>query len=234
MIQTEEKADSLPQLPDSASPFLAWLPQLRREIWILAGGQLLLYMGQGFTLVYSSIYFVNQLGFSPTQVGLALSSGGLAGIAGRFWAGNAIGSERWGRKGTLILASLIPALACFCLAYANTFSLLVAGNLLLGLGLSLYWPANLSVTTDLTTPENRTEAFALTRLVDNLGLGLGALLAGQYVAMSGNYSLLFIIKGVTYCAFGGGVYWLIDETRPEPSDALDGQADDSAGSQQPV
>lgn len=192
---------------------LDWLPQLRREIWILATGQLLLYIGQGFTLVYASIYFVNELGFSPTQVGLALSSSGLAGIVGRFWSGYSIDSEFWGRRRTLMLSATITAFACFCLAFAKTFPLLVAGNLLLGLGVSLYWPANLSVTTDLTTSENRTEAFALTRLVDNLGLGLGALLAGQYVAMAGSYSTLFILKGLTYLLFVGVIYVAIEETR---------------------
>lgn len=192
---------------------IAWLPKLRREIWILATGQLLLYVGQGFTLVYASIYFVNTLGFSPTQVGVALGSSGIAGILGRIWVGQALDSDRWGRRRTLILASIIPALACFCLAFANTFALLVAGNLLLGLGISLYWPANLAVTTDLTTAENRAEAFALTRLVDNLGLGIGALLAGQYIAMSGDYSVLFVVKGVTYLLFGGVIYGAIAETR---------------------
>ena len=192
---------------------LDWLPQLRREIWILAAGQLLLYIGQGFTLVYASIYFVNELGFSPTQVGLALSSSGLAGIVGRFWSGYSIDSEFWGRRRTLMLSAVITSLACFCLAFANTFWVLVLGNMLLGLGVSLYWPANLSVTTDLTTAENRTEAFALTRLVDNLGLALGALLAGQYVAMSGNYSFLFILKGLTYLLFAGVIYVAIEETR---------------------
>ncbi len=209
MDPTEAQTDQ----PEVTNGFLAWLPQLKQEIWILAAGQLLLYIGQGFTLVYASIYFVNELGFSPTQVGLALSSSGLAGVAGRFWSGYAIDSEFWGRRRTLMMSAVITAIACFCLAYANTFVLLVLGNMLLGLGVSIYWPANLSVTTDLTTPENRTEAFALTRLVDHLGLALGALLAGQYVAMSGNYSLLFILKGVTYALFAGVIYMAIEETR---------------------
>ncbi|MFG6095451.1 MFS transporter [Leptothoe sp. ISB3NOV94-8A] len=209
MEHTEAQTD----LQDTATGIFAWLPQLRREIWILATGQLLLYIGQGFTLVYASIYFVNELGFSPTQVGLALSSSGLAGIVGRFWSGYAIDSDFWGRRRTLMLSAMITALACFCLAFANTFVLLVLGNLLLGLGISLYWPANLAITTDLTTTENRTEAFALTRLVDHLGLALGALLAGQYVAMSGNYSILFILKGLTYALFAGVIYVAIAETR---------------------
>ncbi|MEL6249514.1 MAG: MFS transporter [Cyanobacteria bacterium J06648_16] len=211
--------------PKPMQHFWGWLPQLRREIWILAAGQLLLYLGQGFTLVYASIYFVNQLGFSTTQVGLALGSSGLAGILGRFWAGSAIDAARWGRRGTLLLAAVLTALGCFVLASAATFPLLIVGNLLLGLGVSLYWPATLAVTTDLTTAANRTEAFALTRLVDNLGLGLGAFLAGQYMAMSGSYGLLFVIKGITYLLFAGVIYAAIAETRPAATVAPNGMGD---------
>ena len=67
--------------------FRDWLPPLRREVWILAAGQLLLFIGQGFTLVYASIYFVNALGFSPTQVGFAQGCVGVSGVFGRFFCG---------------------------------------------------------------------------------------------------------------------------------------------------
>lgn len=200
--------------PQPLRSLVAWLPDLRREIWILAAGQLLLFIGQGFTLVYASIYFVNELGFSPTQVGLAQGSMGISGTLGRFWAGNAIDSPRLGRRGTLLLAAAIAACGSFVLAGANTYALLVAGNLLLGLGISLYWPATLAVTTDLTPSEHRTEAIALTRLADNLGLGVGALIAGQYIAISGSYPLLFLAKGLAYLMFGGVIFWAIAETRP--------------------
>ncbi|NEQ33151.1 MAG: MFS transporter [Leptolyngbya sp. SIO4C5] len=194
------------------SRFRAWLPNLRREIWILAAGQLLLFIGQGFTLAYASIYFVNELGFSPTQVGLALGSGGISGTLGRFWAGNAIDSERCGRRRTLLLAAAIAAAGSFFLAFASTFPLLIAGNLLLGLGISLYWPATLAITTDLTTTKQRPEAMALTRLADNLGLGLGALLAGQYIAIGGSYPALFICKGLAYLIFAVVIFRAIAET----------------------
>jgi MFS family permease len=203
MGHTEQVTVEQPSVEQSFEPtnrFLAWFPDLKREIWILSAGQLLLFIGQGFTLVYASIYFVNQLGFSTTEVGLALSSAGISGTLGRFWAGNAIDAPilglQLGRRGTLLMASVLSALACFCLAFAATFPVLVIGNLLLGLGISFYWPATLAMITDLTPAEHRTEAFALTRLADNLGLGLGAFLAGQYIALSGDYRLLFISKGM--------------------------------------
>ncbi|MEL6354039.1 MAG: MFS transporter [Cyanobacteria bacterium J06627_28] len=192
---------------------LTGLPQLRREIWILVAGQLFLFIGQGFTLVYASLFFVNQLGFSPTQVGLALSSSGFSGIFGRFFAGCAIDSRWMGRRRTLLLAALVSAMACFCLAYADTFGLLVAGNVLLGLGLSLYWPTTLAVIADLTIEDNRAEAFALSQLSNNLGLGLGALLAGQYIALAGSYRALFVAKGLVYLVFGLVIWRTIAETR---------------------
>ncbi len=206
-----------PNQQSSHNPLLAWLPTLKREIWILAAGQLLLFIGQGFTLVYASIYFVNELGFSPTQVGLAQGSMGVSGTLGRFWAGNAVDHSTLGRRGTLLIAAAIAALGSFCLSFATTYPLLVVGNLLLGLGISLYWPATLAVTVDLTPPEHRTEAIALTRLADNLGIGLGALIAGQYIAMAGNYQILFICKGLAYLAFAGVVFVAIAETRQASS-----------------
>ena len=193
-----------------------WIPDLPKEVWILSVSQLLLFIGQGFTMVYASIYFVNELGFSATQVGLALGSSGLSGIVGRFWAGSAIDSPQIGRRNILFISTIIAAIACCCLAFAQTFSLLVAGNLLLGIGLSLFWPATMAITTDLTTAQNRTEAFALTRLADNVGLGLGAFLAGQYMAISGNYQVLFLGKGAAYLICGIVVYFAIAETLQIP------------------
>ena len=195
------------------NPVAAWLPILKREIWILVSGQLLLFIGQGFTLVYASIFFVNQLGFSATQVGLALSSSGFAGVFGRFLAGFAVDSRTLGRRGTLLIASLISALGCVFLAFADTFALLVAGNVLLGLGISWYWPATMAVITDLSTEENRSEAFALSQLSNNLGLGLGALLAGQYIALEGSYRALFLGKGIVYLVFGIVIWHVIAETQ---------------------
>ncbi|MEM6427096.1 MAG: MFS transporter, partial [Cyanobacteria bacterium P01_H01_bin.119] len=202
-----------------AGAIAAWLPELRREVWILSAGQLLLFIGQGVTLVYGSIYFVTVLGFSATQVGLAFGSGGFAGLLGRFWAGNAVESPRLGRRRTLLLAAAIAALGSFVLAFAQTFSLLVVGNLLLGLGISFYWPATLAAIADLTAAEQRAEALALTRLADNLGLGVGALIAGQYIALNGSYPALFVGKGLAYLIFCGVIFGAIAETRPLQADA---------------
>ena len=125
----------------------------------------------GFTIFYAPIFFVQQVGLSATSVGLALGSASISGIAGRLISGTY--ADRWGRKPVLLLATFVLAIACFILSITNDFPTLIAGCLVQGLGLGLYWPANEAIVADLTTGEDRRFAYAITRLADNLGMGLG-------------------------------------------------------------
>lgn len=200
-----------------------WLPDLDFRVWILFGGRLLSQMGTGFTLFYAPIYFVNQVGLPATVVGLGIGSGAIAGIFGRIVGGSLADMPDWGRRWTLLASAVVSAIASFVLTIAQSFPLFLVGNLLLGLGIGLYWPPNEAVVADLTTVEQRREAYALTRLGDTLGLGLGVLLGGLLIALTGSYRLLFAIDGISFIIFFGVVYWLIPETlRP-------GHADDSLG-----
>lgn len=185
---------------------------LNSQVWILAGGRLLLQFGTGFTLFYAPIFFVNQLGFSPTMVGIALGSASVSGILGRFLGGSWSDSPRWGRKKILLLSAVISAIADIFLASASDFTFLLLGNLLMGLGIGFYWPPAEALVADLTTPSQRNSAFAISRLADNLGLGLGVAIGGWLIAVTNNYRLLFIIDGISFIVFYGVIYFTIKET----------------------
>ncbi|VEP13666.1 Transporter, major facilitator superfamily [Hyella patelloides LEGE 07179] len=188
------------------------LPQFSRAVWILAGGRLLSAIGTGFTLFYAPIFFVNQVGISATLVGLALGSGSLSGVLGRFFGGQWADSPQWGRRKTLLLSAIISALADVVLVMTNNFPTLVIGNLLMGLGVGLYWPATEAAIIDLTTPEQRNESFAITRLADSLGLSLGVILGGALIANEVNYRLLFLFDGISFVIFFFIIYFAIAET----------------------
>ena len=188
------------------------LPKFKLPIWILAGGRLLLEIGTGFTLFYAPIFFVNRIGISSTLVGLALGSASVSGVVGRFFGGQWVDSPNWGRRKTLLISAAISALADLFLVMADNFPLLVVGNMLMGLGIGFYWPATEAAIIDLTTPEQRNEAFAITRLADSLGLSLGVVLGGALIANWGNYRLLFVIDGISFVAFFGIIYFAIAET----------------------
>lgn len=112
------------------------------------------------------------------MVGIALGSSSVSGIVGRFWGGSWSDSLKWGRKKTLLLSALISAVADIFLILTHNYLFLLLGNLLMGLGIGLYWPPAEAAVADLTTEKQRNSAFALSRLGDNIGLGLGVAVGG--------------------------------------------------------
>lgn len=206
------------------STLFAWIPKLNYQVWILALGRLLSQTGSGFTLFYAPIFFVNQVGLSATQVGLGLGSASISGVIGRVLGGSFADSPTWGRRRTLMLAAIVSAIASLVLAVSSNFAVFVMGNLLMGLGIGLYWPPNEALVADLTTPAQRNEAFAITRLSDSLGQGLGVVLGGILISTTKAYRLPFIIDAVSFLVLFAVVYWAIQETRrsTEPHAAVKG------------
>jgi MFS family permease len=177
-----------------------YMPKLPRQVWILACGRLLSEIGTGFTVFYAPIYFVQQVGLSATSVGLALGSASISGIVGRIVSG--AGADRWGRKPMLLFSTLASAISCIIFAIAQDFGTLVVGCLAQGVGLGLYWPANEAVVADLTEGEECRLAYAVTRLADNIGMGIGIIAGGFLLARGGAYRSLFIIDGISFAIFG--------------------------------
>lgn len=194
------------------SQLRTYLPQLNPPVWILAMGRFLSEVGTGFTLFYAPIFFAKGVGLSATEVGLGLGSAAISGILGRIIGGSFSDSQFWGRRRTLLLSAAISAIASFALAATNSFFTFVLANLLSGFGIGLYWPATEAAVADLTEGQVRQEAYAVVRLADNLGLGLGIILGGILISTTGNYRTLFIIDGISFVVFFGVVYLAITET----------------------
>jgi MFS family permease len=200
----------VPIFPFRGSKSVAWLPSLNYQVWVLAIGRLLSQIGSGFTLVYAAIFFVNQVGLSATEVGVGVGSQAITGIVGRALGGS-LSDSQFGRKRSLLLATAIGAVGCFLLAIANDFLVFILGNLLLGLGMGIYWPAAETLVADLSSPAQRNEAFAVNRLCDSLGLGIGIVLGGLLVKATGMYRSLFVIDGLSFLVMFAVVYWVITE-----------------------
>ncbi len=181
----------------------SWLPKLNPQVWILVIGRFLSQIGSGVVLFYVPIYFVNQVGLSPTKVGIGLSSAAMASACGYFLAGSMTDSQFWGRRRTLLLSCCISILADGVFWFAQGFSLLILANVLMGLGDSLYWPASGAAITDNSSDQQREEAFAVSGLADSLGSGLGIVLGGLLLTTGNAYQQLFIVDGVTFLLFLG-------------------------------
>lgn len=188
------------------------LPELKPAVWILASGRLLSQVGTGFTLFYLPIFFVNEVGLSATSVGAALGSASLSGMVGRFLGGSMVDSHFWGRRRTLLLSMIISCIGSLAFSIANDLPTLVIGNLLMGFGVGLYWPATEAAVADLSPAERRGEAFAITRLADSVGLGLGVVLGGAVITLTHAYRALFVADGLSFLVFFAILYAAIPET----------------------
>lgn len=187
-------------------------PNLDSRLWILAAGRLLSQLGIGFTLFYAPLFFADDVGLSATAIGLGLGSQSVSGMVGRFAGGSMADSPRWGRRRTLLLSAAISAVADGCFVFTHDFAGFVIANLLMGLGVGLYWPATEAVVADLTTATNRNEAFAIVRLADSLGLSAGVVLGGAMIAAFQAYRLLFALDGITFIVFYAIIAVAISET----------------------
>lgn len=190
----------------------SWWPQLSPQVWVLVAGRFLSQIGSGIVLFYVPIYFVNQIGLSPAQVGLGLSSAAIASAVGFFLAGAMTDSPLWGRRRTLMFSCLISILADGMFWFAQSLPLLIIANVLMGLGDSLYWPASGAAIADNSSGRQREEAYAVSGLADALGSGLGIVLGGLLIATANSYRLLFVVDGVTFFVFLGVLTIMIKDT----------------------
>ena len=210
---------------------LLHLPDLGLAIWILTAGRLLSQIGTGFTLFSAPIFFAGELGLTGSLIGLGLGLGSLTGVLGRLISGTLSDRPSWGRRPMLLWSAAISALADVAFALSQGWSLFLLGNMLMGFGIGLYWPAMEAALVDRTTADQRGEAFALSRLGDNLGLGIGVLLGGWLMVTQLPYQWLFIADGISFVVFGALVFCYVRETVGGLATVAQARAEDTAAVQ---
>ena len=174
--------------------------QLPKPVWILSTGRFLSEIGTGFTVFYGPIVFVNQIGLTATDVGVAVGASSIVGIFARILSGSLCDS-RWGAKRTLLLSGLISAIGAFLLATTHDFASLLLGQLFAGAGLGFYWPASEATIAATAEFDQHRDAYTLARFADNLGLGVGVIAGSALVSIDRAYQILFTIDGISYLVF---------------------------------
>ena len=197
-----------------SNPILSALQFANRQIWLQALGRSLCQIGSGLIYFYIPLVFVNQVGLSATSVGFSVGLSSLTGIAGHILGGILADSPRFGRKTTLMLSGGLGALVALTLAFTQTLPLLIAASLLLGLSVGFYWTAADAAVMDVTELQERSQAFAIMSVAENLGNGIGILGGGILLTfVHQSPQLLFISCGLIFLAFVAVVQFTMPETR---------------------
>jgi MFS family permease len=179
-----------------------YVPAIPRSVATLQAGGLVNSFGNGVVMPFLFIYLHNVRGIGLAVVGLILATHALASIV----SGPVFGSQidRLGGKAVLgvSLAVLAVGFASYALVEEAWQGFLVAA--VSGIGVGGFWPAQSTLIAGLTQPAERPAAFAMQRVVMNLGFGVGALVGGLIAATDSpdTFTLLFLLDGASFVVYG--------------------------------
>jgi len=177
------------------------LPSLPRQAWVVLGGDFISAIGSGLTLPFLFIYAHRVRDLSYGTAGLVVAAIALASLAGNPLGGAA--ADRWTPRRALMAGLVVAAAGSAALAFAGTAIALLGAAGLLGLGVSMIWPAQDALLASLAGPAGRSAVFSVRHACLNAGLGVGALGAAALVSVThpATFTIVYLADAATFLAF---------------------------------
>jgi len=150
-------------------------------------------LGQGALLVTFALY-LDELGWTASEIGLLFSAGSLLGAALSVPIG--ILSDRIGRKQFVLINEIVIALAAAVAALSSSSIVLSVASMLGAFGrgqvgmVGPAGPAEQAWMAELTEPRERSRIYSVNSALGFMGTGAGALLAGLLPLWSGSVSVM--------------------------------------------
>ena len=176
-------------------------PQLPRSVQILQLGGLANAFGNGVVLPFTFIYLHNVRGIGLGTAGLVLgTNAGVSLVAGPL---SGVFVDRVGGKRTLAAALVFLTVGYGGYAFVHHPWQGFITAAVTGIGNGAFWPAQSTLIAALAPPEKRTPAFAMQRVMTNLGIGLGAMAGGLIASASHprSFEVLFLLDGLTFVVY---------------------------------
>ncbi len=181
------------------------------QFWLLFWGSLVNFTGMSMIWPFLVIYLGDELSLPLTIITTLTTINAVASLLSSFLAGSI--TDKLGRKWTMVISLSMTGLTLAAMVPAHTYGQFAILMALRGAFRPLYRVGSDAMIADLVPPEKRNEAFALTRLVKNVGVALGPALGGFMIASS--YKITFGIASGTTIFFGLLIALFTIETLPE-------------------
>jgi MFS family permease len=180
-------------------------PRLSRATWTLLSGSFFNAFGNGVVFPFLLIYLHTVRHIPLGTSGLVLATTSATAIAAGPVTGGVI--DRIGSRGALVASMVSAALGFGGFALVRHAPAAFACAALAGIGNGSFWPAHATLVAGLTERSARHSAYAMQRVLNNLGIGVGGV-AGGFIATTahpGTYELLFLIDAATFLAYLGAL-----------------------------
>jgi MFS family permease len=169
---------------------------LPRSIWVLTAAMAVLLTARNMAVPFLIIYFGQVRGFGEAVAGAGIMVNAVAGVVFTLLVAGLI--DRIGTRPVLIATMIgigLMTLALPVVDSAPSFFLVMA---LYGLAAQLFWPAADGLATSLISLYQAARMFALLRVANAIGIGLGGLLGGLIISGGGaaEYRVMYIVSAI--------------------------------------
>jgi MFS family permease len=181
-----------------------------RTFWILFWGSLVNSSGSSMVWPFLTIYLREKLDLPLTTVTLLLTVNSMASLVTTFIAGPI--TDRFGRKWVMLISMFANSLTYLGMIMATTLQSWVVLMILIGAFNPIYRVGGDSMVADLVEPQRRPNAYALLRMITNLGIAIGPAVGGFLATVS--YTYVFAIASAASMTFALIILLLVRETKP--------------------
>jgi len=182
-----------------------------RQFWLLLGGMLINSSGGSMVWPFLTIYLRQRLAIPLTTVTLLLTVNAVAGLVATSVAGPVV--DRFGRKGVMVLGLAVGGATLLAMSAASTLQWWAILMAISGAFSPLLRVGSDAMVADLIAPQRRASAYALVRMVHNLGIAIGPSVGGFVAVVS--YAITFAIAAGANLLFALLILFFVAETVPQ-------------------
>jgi MFS family permease len=189
-------------------------PPLPRSVRNLQAGALVNALGNGLAYPFLFIYLHNVRGFDLATAGLIVGTSSAVGLVAGPFVGTLV--DRVGGRLTLAGSLWLMALGFGGYVFVHDPWQGFLASAVAGAGNGGFWPSQSSLIAGLTPQAQRHQAFAMQRVMMNLGIGLGGLTGGLIATTSdpGTFTILFLADAATFVLYS---VFLVRVPQPRPA-----------------
>jgi MFS family permease len=190
-------------------------PGLSKAVWTLQLGSFANAFGNGVVWPFLLIYLHNVRGFGLGTAGLALAAMNVTAVV----AGPPVGTllDYVGARAVLALGMALSIVGALGYVVVRHPWQAFAAGAISGLGNAAFWPANSSMIAALTVRADRHAAYAMQRVTNNLGIGIGGVVGGVIATTAHpvTYETLFLVDAATFATYLGILAFVPSPPRPK-------------------
>lgn len=197
---------------DGSMPIFKELIPPRGPVRVLCLSNLAKTVGNGVIMAVSVLFFTHSVGIPAEQVGLALTIGGVFGMAASVPAGHL--ADIMGPRNTTIVFMCAQGLLMCGYAFVRGFPELMIVTSLVLIAESATDAARGALIAGITKPGERVRAWSYLRSISNLGVSLGAVAGGVALWFDTRAAYMILLIGAGLLVIAAGLAYFTVPTVP--------------------